>query len=253
VTSDPTQPLAPQFSAADDALLDAYLTHGVSLPDLAQAADNPAFSTRDLLAWISQPHIAAAVAQLHTLLADTAALRHDLARSDAITTLKQVCTTSPDETHRLRAALALALLARPRTPRPTDQSAQHTDTVRPANALPTTSPTSSSDPSDPSDLSDLFPSPSPSSLSPAPQPQPPADAHRPSAILQVFRDLTAEGLTPEGEHSPFEVHQRFLQAMEDRTGLSMSDPEVLKAFQRADLRTLDALMLQATGPPEARP
>src|SRR4051794_963071 len=86
-------PTPQPFSALDHNLFEAFLAHGLSRPHLAAAINAPSLSSLETLAWLNQPHIAAARAQSHAAAAESAALRHASACFVAIETLERTCRT----------------------------------------------------------------------------------------------------------------------------------------------------------------
>jgi hypothetical protein len=105
---DPSDPATPEaLSPADAAFVDAFLEHGFSTPALAAAAGNPHLTVLDALAWLTQPHIEAALKAIHRAHRKAAELRLAQAQFTAIEALAQLAATPTYPPERRRAATTL--------------------------------------------------------------------------------------------------------------------------------------------------
>src|SRR6185369_16263386 len=114
-------------------LLGALLTHGLSPTHLSTAA-NKDLSTLDILAWSTQPHIAAHLAALRQLANTAATIRLARARFDAINALARLTSHQDPTTQRL-AATTLLRTTRRKPARSTTEAAAPSCTPLQAEGL----------------------------------------------------------------------------------------------------------------------
>jgi hypothetical protein len=174
------------FPTTDLALLEAFLAHGLSPSHLSAAINDP-LSTLDILAWVSQPHIAAALAAVRQLATTAASIRHARARFDAIDALARL-TSSPDPITQRLAATTILRRPRNRNPLPAAGRAGEGSAKCAQPKHPTALPL------------DASPAPSDSYTPPTAHtpPAPEDPAHRdPAAILQELEALLHQQASPD--------------------------------------------------------
>jgi hypothetical protein len=120
----------PTSHSPDLALLNSLLTHGLCLTHLSAAA-NKDLSTLDILAWSTQPHIAAHLAALRQLANTAASLRLARARFDAIDALARLTSHQDPTTQRLAATTLLRTTRRRATAHHSHAAAQAAEIASP--------------------------------------------------------------------------------------------------------------------------